>query len=524
MYPVIWGPARSRWQFLQFFGRLSRLDYIAFGLVLLLGIMRLPEPLWGDQALFLVGGEAIHSGALLYRDFWDLKPPGIYGLYTLAGSWFGFHEVGMHLMDLLWMLGLAVGLRLTLRDRFSTPWVARLLPWIAVGTYFAIIDPRQQMQVESLVGLPLYFTAWFLTRAGQIPFRQRGDRWRYLVLAGVMGGLVLLLKLIYLPLLLAFWAVYLLHGLWHRGEKLWPALRYSFGFLLLGVMLPLTPVLLYWLATGTLGDALYTMFQHPPKMLKELPHTPIKRLWKALSWFFRNFTPMLILSGVAIVYSLKRLDLLMTQMVVWLGLGVLMVCAQSQSWWTYHFALLLVPLAVLAALGIDRLWLSRQSFCQGLAMACLLYLVALNALGAVQMTDSMVRSQFDFTARGLERYHRLVSPVYAEAEAETAFLKLPTSLPGKVYFIGDPVFYLVSDRAQAVPLVGWIPEVLLPEQWVELVAQIHRAKPPYLYLDAQDQSYVPESFVRSLSPDYQVLRSKLGTWYELVGGEVAQRG
>jgi hypothetical protein len=152
-------------------------------------------------------------------------------------------------------------------------------------------------------------------------------------------------------------------------------------------------------------------------------------------------------------------------------------------------------------------------------------MMALNLLGFAQITGFMVRSQFDFTATGLARYHRLVSPVYAQATAETAFLKQPDSLPGKVYFIGDPVFYLVSDRLQAVPLIGWIPEVLLREQWVELGAQIRRARPPYLFVDAYDQSYVPESFMRSLTPDYRVLRrSQVGTWYELVGAEVAQGG
>jgi hypothetical protein len=526
MHPVIRGSVRWfvtdhrlwRWKFLQSFAMLDRLDYVAFGIIVLLGVMRLPEPLWGDQAIFLVGGKAIHDGALLYRDFWDLKPPGIYGLYSLTGTLFGFHEVGMHIMDLLWMLGLALGLRLTLRDRFSTRWVAKLLPWLAVGTYFAIIDPRQQMQVESLVGLPMYFTAWALMRAGQLPLRQGGDSWRYLLLAGLMGGIVLLLKLIYLPLLLAFWTLYLLHSLWHRGAKLWPSLRYSFGFLLLGVMLPITPVLLYWLGTGTLDDAFYTLFQHPPKMLKELPQIELVRLWKAFSWFLRNFAPLLILSGAAIVYAVRRLDLLMMQMVAWVSLGLLMVCAQSQSWWTYHFGLFLVPLAVLAAQGIDRLWQSKKAWRQAIVMGCLLYLVALNGLGLVQMVDSMVRSQFDFTVAGLDRYHRLVSPVYATATTETAFLRETQSRAGKVYFIADPVFYLVSDRLQAVPIIGWIPEELLQSQWVELGEQIKQARPPYVFVDANDQRYVPEDFVRSLLLDYRVMqRNGVGTWYEWVG-------
>jgi hypothetical protein len=84
------------------------------------------------------------------------------------------------------------------------------------------------------------------------------------------------------------------------------------------------------------------------------------------------------------------------------------------------------------------------------------------------------------------------------------------------------VFYLVSDRLQSVPIIGWIPEELLQSQWAELGDQIKQAKPPYVFVDANDQRYVPEGFVRSLMANYRVLRrDKVGVWYEWVGADGA---
>jgi hypothetical protein len=503
---------------------------LTIGSTVLLGLMRLPEPLWGDQALFLVGGQAIRDGALLYRDFWDLKQPGIYGLYALAGSLFGFNTVGMHLVDWLWMGTLALVLRSTLKHTFKRSGIADLLPWLCVGTYFAVIDSRQQMQIESLMGLPIYLAIWCNIQAAQQPAK----RWRWLMLSGIAGGVVILFKLVYLPLLCALWLVYLVHQLrqsrglpWGTlGQPAWqPMVRVLWQTtwpLAIGLMLPLLPVIGYWAATHTLDIAWYTQLQHPAKMMQGLPAKPIKVLIVAIGWAVMRFFPLVLLAGYALSQMRHRLNLLTTQLIVWLGLGLAMIVAQGQSWWTYHFLLLLVPVSILAAYGLDRLLAVqrglKQILARRLALFCVSWLVLLNLWAIGDMGKIMTRSGLPLTPASQLQYQLLKAPLYRELAHDMEFLKQPGTRPGKIYVIGNPVAYVLADRQQAVPLLGWISEMLLPEQWQELASQLTVAHPNYLYVMREHDHLIDPAFRQFLTTHYAPVQTlDFGTWYQLNG-------
>ncbi len=503
---------------------------LTIGSTILLGLMRLPEPLWGDQALFLVGGQAIRDGAMLYRDFWDLKQPGIYGLYALAGSLFGFNAVGAHLVDYIWMGTLALVLRSTLKQTFQRSAIADLLPWLCVGTYFAVIDSRQQMQVESLVGLPIYLAIWCNIQAAQQPEK----RWRWLMLSGIAGGVVLLFKLVYLPLLCALWLVYLVHQVrrsrrlpWGTlGQAAWqPMARVLWQTtwpLAIGLMLPLLPVIAYWAATQTLDMAFYTQFQHPPKMLQGLPTKPIQVLIVALGWAVVRFFPLVLLTGYALAQMRQRLNLLTTQLVVWLVLGLAMIAAQGQSWWTYHFLLLLVPVSVLAAYGLDRLLAVQRGLKQRLARRmvffCVSWLVLLNLWAIADMGQIMTRSGLPLTPASQLQYQVLKAPLYNALAKDMEFLKQPGRLPGDIYVIGNPVAYVLAERQQAVPLIGWISELFLPDQWRQLIGQLSVAKPNYIYVMREHDHLVNPMFRQFLATHYGVAQTlDFGTWYQVKG-------
>jgi hypothetical protein len=491
--------------------RLNGLDIAFLLLIVALGILRLPEPLGGDQALFVVGSKAIASGQTLYHDFWDEKPPAIYGFVTLAGSLFGFNEIGVHSLDLLWMIGLAVGLRVTLADQFSQKWIAQVLPYMVVGGYFCMINFHEQMQVESLVGLPLYFVVWFLAQAAQ------GKDRRYLVKAGLMGGIVVLFKLVYVPLLLALWCFYWLHGIVQGGEKLVPAIYQSFLPLLLGVLLILGPVLCYLGIVGTLDDAFGALFGFPAQFLKESSPQPFKIfIWSAKVFFYKCL-PLCGLASIGIWFALQRRNFLTSQMFIWIGVGLAMIFTQKLSWWSYHFYLFLVPLNFLAALGMDRLLQRRRG--KLIVLTLMVCLILGNGSKMVFAAQTMVRSQFNLSESGQRRYQAAVSPYYQDAIEETTFLNQPKSRPGPIYVMGHPIFYLISNRAQAVPLNGWSPEIFLKEQWVTLAQQINEAKPSYIFVDTRWRNeYIPASFYPSLDSRYQLIRqSEAGSWYEFSG-------
>ena len=91
----------------SFFQKLSltKLDLFVLAAITALGIINLPYPLGDDQSLFITGAQEMIRGKVLYRDFWDFKPPGIYYFFYIAGTLFGFSEIGIHLLELIcWLL------------------------------------------------------------------------------------------------------------------------------------------------------------------------------------------------------------------------------------------------------------------------------------------------------------------------------------------------------------------------------------------------------------------------------------
>ncbi|MDW8353528.1 MAG: glycosyltransferase family 39 protein [Bryobacterales bacterium] len=127
-----------------------------------MGATKLDYPLIGDQTLFAMGAQVISDGGVLYRDFWDIKPPGIFLWFLAAGELFGFSDFGVRIFDILyqctfaalmvWMLSPLVGGR-----------TAALAALLTVGWYYAFCE--HLLFVEPLVQLPLFLTLAGVTRA-----------------------------------------------------------------------------------------------------------------------------------------------------------------------------------------------------------------------------------------------------------------------------------------------------------------------------------------------------------------------
>ena len=103
---------------------------------------------WGDQALFAVYARELTRGAVLYRDLFDLKPPGIFLFYAAGGLLFGFTEVGIHLFELLYWLAFSAFAIVALRPYFRTHWAAPLVPVFTVVVYYLRADTLDLTEVE----------------------------------------------------------------------------------------------------------------------------------------------------------------------------------------------------------------------------------------------------------------------------------------------------------------------------------------------------------------------------------------
>ncbi len=103
--------------------------WIVFAVLLLAAFSLLIQIRWSpaiqkvhvDGTFFGYGGARILDGDLLYRDFWDHKPPGIFYLNALAFLLMGTDAWSLWYLALFWTFAVAVSFYLFLRQFISNP-------------------------------------------------------------------------------------------------------------------------------------------------------------------------------------------------------------------------------------------------------------------------------------------------------------------------------------------------------------------------------------------------------------------
>ncbi len=175
------------------------LPAVAVLLVAAIGASRLFDPFSGDQAVFLVGAKTLHAGGVLYRDYWDIKQPGIFAFFLTAGTLFGFTQIGMHALDVLWQTAFAVALVVGLRGALGDARWTAFAPLGVIGATYAGSSPWHLLQVEELVGFPLFVCMW----AAGVAVRGRSVSAGPTLVSGLAAGIVLLFKLVLAPVVVA---------------------------------------------------------------------------------------------------------------------------------------------------------------------------------------------------------------------------------------------------------------------------------------------------------------------------------
>jgi len=340
-----------------------------------------------------------------------------------------------------------------------------------------------------------------------------------------MGGLVLLFKFMLLPILLAFWLTAAVYTVPRRGSVL-RGLASVVVPIVAGLLGPLVVTVAYFAWTDTLGLAYWTWFDFPRQVVQEIPVPSAWRLLGALEWFAHRFSWLVALGVIGGYVALRqRADAMTVNLLWWCGLGGAIIFAQIQSWWQYHFHLLFVPLGMLAAIGIAslRTWMREADAFMAARWGTVVMLLALAlllspALGLLaRKAVPLAQERFAWSQESRLRYQRAVSGAYTTVLSEVAFLREPGSLPGRIYVFGDPLYYFLSGRGQAIPLNGWFMEMAPSAQWQQVAARIEEVRPPYIFV-----ARIEAELVRTRSPEltalldtaYLPLRgSQAGLWY-----------
>ena len=476
-------------------------------------------PFHGDQALFLDYAERMSGGAVLYRDLWDVTNPGVFWFYRLAGTLFGFGEDGVHLLEWLWWAGFVLAVGFAAKRAHALPhWP--VAPAVLVGgVYFltSASDPSHLTRAEGLAAFPLFLSAWLACVAVEGP-RPRG--W-VLALAGAAGGVAALFKLAFAACVLAGWLPAVLLTARRQWWKL-PALP-------LGVAAPLALAAGHFACNAALPDALRCLFVTPREVLAVAALAGFDRLARSARWCAEVYSPVLAVAFAGAFAALaRRVD----PPVIALGLVVFaagpVVLVQRWSWWSYHFLLVGVPAAVLAAYcwpvlvravadRLGRAFTVPEKLAGGV-VGLTLFLPALGHGGHAAVR--LAGHGWGLTAESRAAARLAAGGAYEQAAEETAWLRGPDAPPGAMFVAGDPLFHTLSGRPAATRIHGWSLELLTPDLWAELVAELKAARPAAVFVDAGVQHY--DRLIDAKCPDLrawltaeyaEARRSEAGVWY-----------
>ncbi len=343
-------------------GKLPGPRYIAaavLALVLLSILVRLPffvEPPGRDQSLFMTQASLLRDGARLYTDVWEHKPPGMIAVYWLALTLLGEDFGAVHIAN--WLAGLVTAvLLLALVFRSTRSLVTGVLCGLLYLLCFSgpLFGGFWSMAQAEVFIDPFIVLSLLLASLSRRAPRQRALV--YAVVAGISVGMAVFIKYTALP----FAAMALLMCNWRTG-----GLRSSMGRVVamaLGVLLVTGAVISYFALTRRLSllwDAtiLFNM-QHRAMAAKPLLvdlHTKLFYAPELLAGLYALAAGAVIAVVGKRDPSGRKRDL---RWIVAAGLlaylcGLISVFGQAK-FWAYHYQTILVPLCILAALGVHSL-------------------------------------------------------------------------------------------------------------------------------------------------------------------------
>lgn len=521
------------------------LPWMGLALVALIGLVHVPFPFSGDQALFALSAREMANGEVLYRDFWDMKQPATFIYYYLGSLLFGNSEVGIRGFEWLYMVGFAYLLVRSLKHRFQHAVPLALLPVLTVGLYYSASPSLLLTQAEAIVGVPIFGLIWCFQKA-----LETRRKWPWLLAAGILGSIVLCFKLIFLLFLFPIFAFSLFKiARTYPDQKQFQAGKNSLSVatltslgltmvklavpLLSGLLLPWLLMLGYFYSQDSLEIVYKTFLVYPPMVVSgDGPDKDWLRFVKSLGYFVVAFASTVLLGSLQGYRAVRRADDLLTlNLVLWALGGLSVIWLQSQGWWPYYYLLLFIPFGTLAALFLNsrwdvltRLWSAPDEKAslklrRGVLVAgsCLLLLVPAMGLGVKSLW--LMKSGLALEPEQRLQYQMLIQDDYKVALDEIAIISKPDSQPGDIFVMGNPLIYYLSGRNQAGPINGWSLEWLMPFQWQELHQQLRTYKPVYIFVDYTYQWLLAEKgadIMRMMEQDYvQLHQSDVGTWYEL---------
>jgi len=390
-----------------------------------------------DESYFMVIGNSILHGSIPYKDYMDMKPPGIYYLFALTFSIFGKSFYAARAVLFLFnalsaVIIFLIGKKLWNKEAGMLSSILFLIGMLipAYEGYFAMTEPF--MVFFGLLGVLLFF---------------KSEHWLYLIFCGILMGLSILFKQSGVLFLAAIFIFYLI--------KLWiPANRTKFylkdslknlSLIICGFSIPILLVAFYFWSVGALNSFFYLSFlfaitEHYGRELVFDKQTIIALTYKFLSYsivWLLSFVSIFIIVYALIKKEAKDIEIFT---VIWFIISLYPLTIRTYG---HYFIQIIPPACLLASISLIRIYpiLSLKSIKESLsnanhlkifAIICIL-LITLASIGAV--------------CAGGYRLQK-TRQIHFDEQLKTAeYIKSHTSSNEKILSLYyEPSIYFLSDR------------------------------------------------------------------------------
>lgn len=430
-----------------------------------------------DEGEYAYMGNLILHGGLPYRDAYNMKLPGTYGMYSLIIAVFGSSPSGVHAGFMIVSLATIVLAYVVFR-RLFTPMIG-----LTAATVYGLLSVSSPM-----LGAAAHATHFvnFFVLLGLLVCSRWNDRRPLLrgALAGLMFGLACLMKQ-HAVFLAAFGGVIVLVRAWDsrpRSGKTMAAAAITYG---LAVALPFGAVVLIMAAAGSLGRFWFWTVTYATSYASAGTPWELARALFLLS-FGRMFSEyplvwMLALAGLAVVW-IAPFNLRQRLFVTGLALCSVAAVLPGLNFREHYFVLLLPAVGLQAAIALDFLAglipsARRRPVIRALPM------IAVAAMGVVAIVSGRAY-YLDDPPDEVSRTVYAGNP-FVEARAIGARIASDTAATDTVAIVGSgPEILVYAGRPSATgymyvyPLVEPQPDNVRMQH--EMMSEIEAAQPKYL--------------------------------------------
>lgn len=417
-------------------------------LLFLLVFLRIPnlfEPYWyGDEAIYLVLGQGIQKGLVIYRDIIDHKTPIIYFLAAVPSQfWFKFLLIGWTVAALTFFY--AIALKLLSSKKAAVLSTALFMLATTLPAYEGNIANGELFVIGFILAGAYIFTRTPLFQAFLEKKSEYVQRPVALIFAGALFSLGLLTKIPALFDIASFFSIFLFMLAEKRSLKTFRHVVMSGLLVLIGILIPVLLSIAYFASQGALDEyrqfGLLYNFRYSTAVGLPFTHPLL-----VLAYSMAGKVSVVVV-GIVLMLALSRRVRPAFQLIFTWSLMVLFATLLSSRPYPHYWLQTVPPIALLIGYFFTKVK-SFEKIVAAVPLILLYITVTVFHVGRYS-TVNYYANFLRFTTKqiSLQEYRQYFNSLMTENYATAEYIK-KTTMPDTRLFIwgNNPMLYTLANR------------------------------------------------------------------------------